>query len=46
LDNATIAFETHKNKSKVVDLEGENVTKLNLFIEEACDYMGTHHKSP
>jgi len=46
LDNATIAFETRENKCKVVDLEGENVTKLNIVIEEAYDYMSTHHKKP
>jgi hypothetical protein len=46
LDNATIAFETCKNKHKVVDLEGENVIKSNLVIEETYDYMGTHHKRP
>jgi hypothetical protein len=46
LDSATIAFETCKIKHKVVDLEGENVIKLNLVIEETYDYMGTHHKRP
>ncbi len=46
LDNAIIVFETCKNKSEVVDLEGENVTKLNLVIEETYDYTCTHHKRP
>jgi hypothetical protein len=38
-DNAIIAPRTHKNKCKVVDLEGENDTKSNLVIEESYDYI-------
>jgi hypothetical protein len=38
LDSAAIVFGTCKNKCKVVDLEGGNVTKSNHVIEKAYDY--------